>query len=130
MVDQEVTSAGPAPWRGFNAAIEACFAGYATFRGRASRSEYWFFALFGALANVAAAIADNLSGLHVASDVGLFGTLVSLALLIPSLAVTSRRFHDADWSFWWYLMIFLPVIGWIFVIYVLVSRDPVPNRFG
>lgn len=125
----ETAHRGPAPWRGFNAAIEICFAEYVTFRGRASRSEYWFFALFCVLANIAAGIADNLTGFRIAEDVGAFGTIVSLAVFLPSLAVTSRRFHDAGWSFWWYLMVFLPVVGWIFVLYVLVTRDPLPNRF-
>lgn len=129
MYDNEIPGRGPAPWRGFNAAIDTCLAEYLTFRGRASRSEYWFFALFAVLVNIAAEIADNLTGLRLASDVGLFATIASLALLIPSLAVTSRRFHDAGWSFWWYLMILLPIVGWIFVLYVLVTRDPLPNRF-
>ena len=121
---------GPAPWRGFNAAIDLCLAKYATFRGRVSRSEYWFFALFGFIVNVGAEIADNLTGLHFAEDVGVFATIAALALFIPSLAATSRRFHDAGWSFWWYLMIFVPVVGWLFILYVLVTRDQMPNRFG
>lgn len=120
---------GPAPWRGFNAAIEICLAKYATFRGRASRSEYWFFALFGVLVNIAAEIADNLTGLRLSEGVGVFATIAALALFIPSLAVTCRRFHDSGWSFWWYLTILVPVLGWLFVIYVLVTRDPGPNRF-
>lgn len=120
---------GPAPWRGFNAAIEVCLAEYATFRGRASRSEFWFFWLFGLLLNIAAETADSLTRLRLVEDVGLFATVVALALLVPSLAVASRRMHDAGWSFWWYLMILVPVVGWIFLIYVLVTRDPLPNRF-
>lgn len=56
--------------------------------------------------------------------------LLGLAVMLPSLAATSRRFHDAGWSFWWYLVIFVPLIGWIFWIYVLVARpEPSPNRF-
>ena len=125
----EATARGPAPWRGLNAAIETCFAEYVTFRGRASRSEFWVFMLFCVLANIAAGIADSLSGFRVSEDVGAFGTIVSLAVFLPSLAVTSRRFHDSGWSFWWYLLVFLPVVGWLFVLYVLVTRDPGANRF-
>ncbi|MBB5223235.1 uncharacterized membrane protein YhaH (DUF805 family) [Amaricoccus macauensis] len=129
MLDNEEPGRGPAPWHGFNSAIEVCLAEYFTFRGRASRSEYWFFALFMLLMSIGGEIADNLSGFRIAPDVGLFGTILAIALFIPSLAVTSRRFHDAGWSFWWYLMVFLPVIGWIFIFYVLVTRDQLPNRF-
>jgi uncharacterized membrane protein YhaH (DUF805 family) len=129
MLDNEEPGRGPAPWRGFNSAIEVCLAEYFTFRGRASRSEYWFFALFATLIGYGAGIADNLSGFQVAPDFGLFTMIVTLALFIPGLAVISRRFHDAGWSFWWYLMVIIPVIGWFFVIYVFVTRDPLPNRF-
>lgn len=129
MLADETPGRGPAPWRSFNAAIETCLAEYLTFRGRASRSEYWFFALFQVIVNIGAEIADNLTGLHLAPDIGLFAVIAFLALFLPSLAVTSRRFHDAGWSFWWYLMIFLPIFGWLFVLYVLVTRDPAPNRF-
>lgn len=120
---------GPAPWRGFNAAIDHCLGNYATFAGRASRSEYWFFALFGVLVNVAGELADNLTGLRISHDVGLFSTIAALAMFIPSLAVTSRRFHDSGWSFWWYLTIVVPIVGWLFVLYVLVTVDAGPNRF-
>lgn len=129
MLADEYPGRGPGPWRGFNAAIEHCLGEYFTFRGRASRSEYWFFALFSLVVSIGAEIADNLSGLRLAPEIGLFATISALALFFPSLAVTSRRFHDSGWSFWWYLMILLPLIGWLFVLYVLVTRDPLPNRF-
>ena len=51
-------------------------------------------------------------------------------MLVPSLAAASRRFHDAGWSFWWYLLVIVPVLGWLFVLYVAVSKaEPGPNRF-
>lgn len=120
---------GPAPWRGFNEAFEVCFNEYFTFSGRASRSEFWFFTFFVIVAGIVGTAADSLTGLRVSPEIGLFGTIVSLVTFIPNLAVTSRRFHDAGWSFWWYLLILVPIVGWVFVLYVLVTLDPFPNRF-
>ena len=120
---------GPAPWMGFIEAIRYCFAQYATFSGRASRSQYWFFILFLTLCNVAATLVDfavmGTSGEQIRIVSGIF----SLAVFIPCLAVTSRRFHDAGWSFWWFLMVLIPLLGGIFALYVVLTRDPGPNRF-
>ena len=43
----------------FGDSIKTCFAKYATFQGRASRSEFWYFALFGLGCYVIASIIDN-----------------------------------------------------------------------
>lgn len=120
---------GPAPRMGFIEAIRYCFAHYATFSGRASRSQYWFFALFVTLCNVATALVDLAFIGTSAGEIGVISVIFSLATFIPSLALTSRRFHDAGWSFWWFLVVPIPLLGWIFVIYVTVTRDPGPNRF-
>lgn len=129
MHSDETPRVGPAPGRRFGEAFEVCFNEYFTFSGRASRSEYWYFTLFVILASIAAGIADGMAGLSVGADIGLFGAIVSLVTFVPNLAVTSRRFHDAGWSFWWYLLIFVPVVGWALVLYVLVTLDPAPNLF-
>lgn len=114
---------GPAPGMGFVEAVRACFNRYVTFSGRASRSEFWWFILFTFVVGTVAGMIDGGNGL--------LSILVGLLIFLPQLAVTSRRFHDAGWSFWWYLMVLLPVLGWVFVLYVLVSKpEPTPNQFG
>lgn len=111
---------------GFVDAIKLGFAKYANFRGRAQRSEYWWWILFYLIASVAAVILDLLAGTdnitNSASELeatGLFELLVSLALLIPTFAVTSRRLHDIDRSGWWQL---LPLVA--FVAFVLTPVAP------
>lgn len=102
----------------FGESIKTCFSKYAEFSGRADRSEYWWFELFLLLVIVGAAIlGETLSN------------LVTLAVLLPSLAVGARRLHDVDKSGWWQLLYLVPIVGWIVVIYwsALPARDP--NRF-
>lgn len=75
---------------------------YATFRGRARRKEYWMFVLFNFFTLVVNFL-DRVLGLVIAEDVGVLDTLYSLAVLIPSLAVTVRRLHDTNHRGWWVL---------------------------
>ena len=89
----------------FGQAISTCFAKYATFSGRASRPEFWWFFLFQILVSIAASmLGDVVAG------------LVSLAVLLPALAVGARRLHDIGKSGWWQL-IMLTVIGLLLLIY-------------
>src|SRR5689334_197445 len=103
----------------FQDAIKTCFSKYADFKGRASRSEYWWFALFVSLVYVALfQINPTLTDLFL------------LATLLPSLAVGTRRLHDTNRSGWWQLMWVVPLIGQLVAIYLLVQPPKEPNRFG
>lgn len=102
----------------FGESISICFKKYATFEGRASRSEYWWFVLFTFLGSATAGIIGQaLSGLF------------SLAVLLPSLAVGARRLHDTDRSGWFLLLWFIPFIGWIVLVIFAVQDSKEPNRF-
>jgi uncharacterized membrane protein YhaH (DUF805 family) len=101
----------------FGQAISTCFSKYATFSGRASRPEFWWFFLFQILVSIAASmLGDIVAG------------LVSLALLLPALAVGARRLHDIGKTGWWQLVM-LTGIGFLLLIYWWVqpgsNDDPV-----
>jgi uncharacterized membrane protein YhaH (DUF805 family) len=81
---------------GFGQAVSSCYSNYATFSGRASRSEYWFFALFHFLI-IFAGVALISVGIGIVILIG-FG----LVNFLPHLSVTVRRLHDTDHSGWWY----------------------------
>lgn len=114
----------------FQTSVRTCFQKYVTFSGRAIRSEYWWFSLFLVLASIALGIVDSFffgweSMFSPLSD------LFSLATILPSLAVTSRRLHDIDKSAWWMLLILIPIVGWIVLIYWMCQPGTQgPNQFG
>jgi uncharacterized membrane protein YhaH (DUF805 family) len=117
---------------GISEAVSTCFSKYVTFQGRAARSEYWWWTLFviiGYLIIFGVGI-----GLASMSDSGvpMFLPLVFMvAILLPSLAVLVRRLHDTDHSGWWFFIELVPIIGPLWLLYLLViSGTPGPNRFG
>ena len=111
---------------------------YAQFTGRASRSEFWYFALFYFLLDVAAIIIDTyllnpVLGIvpKQAGQGGVLQMLFALALLVPSIALGIRRLHDIGKSGWWYLLVFIPVIGWFVLLYFyILDSQPGSNQFG
>lgn len=105
----------------FIQAIQSGFQNYVTFQGRGSRSAYWYWTLFALLAQLIAqwALGETIS------------LLVSLVLFLPSLAVSVRRLHDIDKSGWWFLIWFVPIVGWLVMIYWACCKGTEgANRFG
>src|SRR5690554_5219668 len=105
---------------------------YTDFSGRARRKEYWMFALFNFIFAIIAFLLDNILGL-TASPMGYgpFYGLYLIALIIPGLAVGVRRLHDIGKSGWMMLILFIPIIGVIWLL-VLMLMDSVPgdNQYG
>lgn len=116
---------------GFGEAISSCFRQFATFRGRARRSEYWFFYLFSLICSAVAGAIDRM--LFTGEDGvtnRIVGGLVSLVLVIPSLAVAWRRMHDIGRSGLWYLINLIPVVGWIIFIVWAAQDSHGDNQYG
>lgn len=131
----------------FGQAIANGFKNYVTWKGRATRAEYWWWTLFIFIVQIPFSIIYNVSsqaGLEAALAAGdqaaylaaLFGpaywllVLVSLVFLLPSLAVTIRRLHDIDRSGGWFWIIFVPVAGSIvLLVFALLPSSEGKNRF-
>ncbi|MBN2741897.1 MAG: DUF805 domain-containing protein [Rhodobacteraceae bacterium] len=86
-----------APSRSFLEAIKVCFKKYATFKGRASRSEYWYFMLFMSLITAF----GQLATINMGDDGKAISGVISLVTFMPSISVQVRRLHDVDRSGWW-----------------------------
>ena len=108
------------------------FKKYAVFGGRSRRKEYWYLVLFNIIVGVVLAGIDVLLGtFSFAQNIGLLSAIYSLAVLIPSLAVTVRRLHDIDRSGWWIFINLIPLIGAIVLLVFAVSEGTLGNnRYG
>ena len=113
------------------------FAKYARFDGRASRSEYWWWVLastvvFGLLAVLVAVTAgpDPESPSALSAVLTIVLLIVLLAVIVPSIAVTVRRLHDADLSGWFYLLGLIPSVGGIILLVLTaLPSKPAGARF-
>ncbi|VXB35685.1 conserved hypothetical protein; putative inner membrane protein [Flavobacterium sp. 9AF] len=105
---------------------------YATFRGRARRSEYWYFVLGNIILAILAYLIDNLFGLNFDEDAG--GPLYLIVLLgtiIPTIAVMIRRLHDVGKSGVFFLVWFIPIVGPIWLLVLLLTEGNTGrNQYG
>jgi uncharacterized membrane protein YhaH (DUF805 family) len=94
---------------------------YADFDGRVGRQEFWMFTLFSFILYILLEVI----GIDAAT------LLVSLALSIPSLALSARRLHDIGKSGWWQLIVLIPIIGFIvLIVWCAQKTDPSSNIYG
>jgi len=108
---------------GFVDAVKSVYGNYANFKGRASRSEFWWFVLFymivATVLNMVAAGMGKAGGI-----IGIIYLIFVLGTLVPYIAVAVRRVHDSDKVGWWIL---LPLYN--LYLYIIKGTDG-PNRFG
>ena len=119
---------------GFGEAVKQAFSHGFVYRGRASRSAYWWFVLFEVIATVVLELLIVIpAATHSSAIVGLFLIIVSIAMLyvaLVGLALTIRRLHDIDRSGWWVLIGLVPFVGGIvLLVFSLLEGTPGPNRF-
>ena len=112
--------------------IRAITKDYATFHGRARRKEFWLYILFYVVASMILGFIDGFTGLFIGrTDVGVLSTVFSLALMLPTWAVSARRMHDTNRSGWWVLISLIPILGGIvFMIMAALEGTKGNNRFG
>lgn len=112
----------------FGQAVRSCFSNYATFSGRASRSEYWYWVLFVFIGGIVTLIIDA----FIIGDLELapVNLIFSLVTTLPGLTVSVRRLHDINRSGWWALIAFT-VIGLFVLLYWAIqpSKDE-GNRYS
>lgn len=124
----------------FLQAVKRFFRNYANFTGRASRSEYWWAQAFLVLVMVVPYVAmlvgfgpliDAEGDMPVGFGFGVMALLaVGLAVVVPSLAITWRRLHDANHSGTYWLFGLIPYAGGvILLVFTLMRPNPAGRRF-
>lgn len=117
---------------------------FADFTGRSRRKEFWSWFLFVWIVTIILTFVDAALGLGGSTEGyaeggsvgfslngGLLTILFALAMLVPNLAVSVRRLHDGDRSGWFLLFGLIPILGWLFLLFLYVQPGTVgPNRFG
>lgn len=99
---------------------------YAVFSGRARRKEYWMFFVCNLIIAIIIGFIEGLLG-----SSGVVGIIYSLAVLIPSIAVSVRRLHDTGKSAWWLLIGLIPILGFIvLLIFMALEGKDEDNDFG
>jgi len=114
----------------FQTSIKTCFNKFAVFSGRASRSEFWFFVLFGILGGIIAAIIDVMILGYPVEENGPINLIFSVALIVPSISVAARRLHDINKSGWWQLLWITIIGGILVIIWHATKGENKKNRFG
>jgi uncharacterized membrane protein YhaH (DUF805 family) len=116
---------------------------YADFSGRSRRKEYWMFFLGVFIVSIVFSVLfmatiGSVSGFESgramngpSSILGLIFLVFVLALIVPSIAVQVRRFHDQDKSGWFVLLSLIPYVGGLIVlVFMLLEGTSGTNRYG
>lgn len=107
---------------------------YADFSGRARRKEYWMFLLVNMLISIALGFVAGFVGgtLGLSSNMSTALALVySVAIFVPSLAVSVRRLHDTGRSGWWLLIGLVPILGALaLLVFAVQDGEPGANQYG
>jgi uncharacterized membrane protein YhaH (DUF805 family) len=104
----------------FNYYLEPITKHYFDFQGVVERKPFWMFVLINFL--IAVGLEIVLRIVHLS----LLSSLYSLAVLLPSLGLAVRRLHDVGKSGWWALVGLVPVLGWIYLIYLYCQPSTTP----
>ena len=98
---------------GFVEAIKSVYSNFANFKGRARRSEYWYFTLFNIIISFIPIVC-----------------LLGIINIIPGIAVCIRRLHDTGRRGWWLLLALVPIVNIILLVWYCQDSQPGENQWG
>ncbi len=104
------------------------FLKWSDFQGRSRRREFWFFVLANLAVSIVLGIIDKV--VFGKPGGGPLQGLYGLIAFVPGLALSFRRLHDIGKSAWWILISFIPIIGWIVIIYFYAKDSDAENIYG
>ena len=131
----------PLPGASFGEAVKRFFQRYAQFRGYASRSEFWWVALFNGLiglglylllfmvVGLGGALGGSSDDVGTGAGIGMVVVMLlyfayAIATFIPGLALTVRRLHDTGKSGLWLLIAFIPGAAIVLLVFYCLESRP------
>ena len=105
----------PANMMSFMDAVKSGIGKSFSFRGRASRSEYWWWILASVLFQIICAIIALLGNIGIAA-------IFPVLLIPPTTTVIVRRLHDIEKSGWFFLIVLIPIVGILYLIYLFIQE--------
>ena len=126
---------------GFVDAVKRAFKKYATFTGRASRSVYWWWTLFTFITYLVLGLLTYVVGIATSRDGGrtpgllavpliILFAVFALGIIVPTLALTVRRLHDAGYSGLLALLFLVPYVGGLIImIFALMPSSPAGAKY-
>ena len=130
----------------FGEAVRTCLKNYATFDGRATRSQFWWFYLFVVIVSaigyapflmftlIAAGASDGSAVATLFVVLAIIWVIVwiaaYLALIVPLLAVGCRRLHDRGQTGWWQLLMLVPCGSIVLLVFWVMESMPGDNEYG
>ena len=118
-------------------AVANVFKNYANFKGRARRSEYWWFLVFNSLVSIflnciIQPIANsNPNSMFLVCLALVLYLAYLVGMIIPAWAVTVRRLHDIGKSGWWWLIALIPIVGsLVLLVWSCQDSDVCENKYG
>ena len=112
----------------FTGAIKSGFNNYVTFKGRASRSEFWYWTLFLVLLSMCTTLIDIAA--FFSSAWAPTGTITTIITLLPSYAMSVRRLHDVNRSGWWNLIALTGIGIFVLLYWTIKNSDQAENSYG
>jgi uncharacterized membrane protein YhaH (DUF805 family) len=114
----------------FFEAVAKCYRKYFVFKGRASRGEFWWFVLVAILFAWPLLLAETSEGTWF-TILSFIYFMLTISVVMPLLAVWSRRMHDVGKSGWTWLFIFIPIVGLILILrWASKEGDIAANKYG
>ena len=99
---------------------------YVNFSGRSRRAAYWYVVLMTFIIGIVLSLLA-----YAAPTLSILSSIYGLASLIPSIAICVRRLHDIGKSGWWYLLVFVPLVGAIILlVWFIREGDHGDNLYG
>ena len=108
------------------------FTNWKNFSGRACRSEFWYFVLAVTLVGFIIGLIEIGTGMVNIESAGMgsLSLIYNVALLIPSISVTSRRLQDRGHSGWWQLLYFTIIGFLVILVWCILPGKEDENKWG